>query len=205
MKRAPIIFGILILTIFFSGSYLCLAETVNLTPDKILRIQFNTNPPFYEKGYPPRPGTPDTFFLSLGYVNVPEQYSGYGALMGSFYDGQTLLGSIEDGTFGYIHGTIHPALTWKSSTSIYTMGITSIIDFTSILNGSIQGRIDFTIKKGMMTVDLTQLNILMIHSTVFNGGDPIVPDPIITSAYIVPEPATLLLLGLGGLFLRKRK
>jgi hypothetical protein len=61
--------------------------------------------------------------------------------------------------------SLNPAETWKSPESLFTYGNPAVIDFTSIRNGSIDGRLDFTIGTGSMDIDLEQVFLLMEHAS----------------------------------------
>jgi hypothetical protein len=146
---------------------------------------------------------PDTLEFCLGNV-VANKYT---SISGSLYDNNTLLGIHTYSDFGEYTGplSLSPASTWKSSESVFTFFEPAVIDFSSIRNGTINGRIDCTIKTGSMTIDFTSVNLFMIQANKSNGGHPSYPDPVITSISIVPEPASALLIGAGLIFIRKRR
>jgi hypothetical protein len=76
------------------------------------------------------------------------------SITAGLYNGNTLLGtaSTDPITLGNTPGSF--TLDWKSPTSLWPNSPpkAAVIDFTSILNGSIQGRIDLTVTGGSITI-----------------------------------------------------
>jgi hypothetical protein len=154
-----------------------------LIPGRILRIEFFTSPPFVES-------LPNTLYAFLGNA---ERVEAYGSMTGALYDGDTLLG-VSTSTAGCCAtGTysFHPApVTWKSPGSPWDhpVGDPAVADFTSLHDGSIDGRIDITIDAGRLNLDLNAVALVFIHATFSNGGSTIPPTPGLRSVHIVGGP-----------------
>jgi hypothetical protein len=195
MKPIAMCLSILWLCCSFSST----AETITLNSEETLRVTFNVTPPF---DY-----TPDVIQFQLGEVNIASPLT---SLSGSLYNGQTLLGTDTAGIFAQYFGnntgklSLYTAAQWKSSASPFIYDNPAIIDFTSILNGTINGRVDFRIQTGSMTINLDEIQLSMIQAKGINWGTESLPAPVITSIDVIPEPATWLLLIFGGMALRKR-
>ena len=152
-----------------------------------LRITFTTaDPPFVENK------TPNVVSAALGYTERLEPYT---LIAGALYDGETLLGiSTADahadlfcgyvGTYSY-----HPVpATWKSAGSPwdYHVGDPVTVDFTSLLNGTINGRIEFWINAGSFEFDPNDVYMSFTLATYANGGESVGPHPIVHSVEIIP-------------------
>lgn len=182
-------------------SFSSTAQTITLNAAETLRINFNDAPPF--------DNTPDVLQLHLGYVDILSPCT---SLSGTLYNGQTLLGTHVSDIFAlyfrYNTGTLSlcPAVGWKSPASLFTYDNPAIIDFTSIQDGTINGRIDFRIQTGTMIINTNEIQIWTARA---DGGETSwssLPMPVITSINVIPtpEPTTWLLLITGGMTLRKR-
>jgi hypothetical protein len=183
-----------VLSTVLIGAFDTIAEMITLTPDKTLRIDF----------YIPQVQSPvpDRLELFFGMVEANR----YTSINGLLYNGQQFLGLDIEDLFGGSTGTLSlsPALTWVSPESEYRLGYTGVIDFTSIRNATINGRIDLTIQTGSITLDLANVNLDTLETT--DLGDYIcMPQPVVTSRTIIPEPTTLCLLGLGAVFVRRKR
>ncbi len=191
-NRLPVV-TVLVLLFCVSNVY---AAIVTLTPEETLRVEFITTPPFNH--------VPDTLELGIGMVEVLSPYT---YLSSSLYDDTDLLGTDIFSVFGNHTGMLglYIAASWKSPESLSDFFDPAVIDFTSIRDGSIQGIINFTIATGAIEFDLESVEITATHATDPASGHVIMPKPVITSVQIVPEPGSMLLLGLGGILLRKRK
>jgi hypothetical protein len=158
-----------------------------LTPERTLSIEFITTPPFIESN-------PNVLTAMLGYVNIVEPYA---TITGSLYDGATLLGTATS-TNGAGHTGIysfHPVpVSWKTATSPYNPDAwlgpgnePAIVDFTSLHDGTIVGRIDITIDAGRIEFDYADIGLSTMFATYSNGGSSIPPNPRITSIRLIPE------------------
>ena len=119
-------------------------EAIDLTSTDILRISFTTNPGFG--------GTvPDTFvlFFSPGGISATG-VTGYGA---ELFNGNTLLGTYHRSAAP--SGFLAPL--FKSSVSPVTALSPTLVDFTTILNGTINGRLDFHLDSGSATFILNDV------------------------------------------------
>lgn len=150
----------------------------NLTPENVLRIHFHTTPPFNVQ--------PDVLRINFGLTTVTAPYTNRRAAL---YDCDMLLGSYSSSLFGSHSGQLNldPGGSFKSPTSPWTFDNAATADFTTIVNGSIQGVIDFTIDTGGMTIPLNQVNLNMVRASSSSGGSVVSPSPTITHVAIVPR------------------
>lgn len=158
------------------------ASTLRLTSEETLQIEFTTHPPFVEQN-------PNTIYVFLGNVN---RIAPYGLMSGSLYDGDTLLGLSTSTSGACATGTysLHPApTTWKSAASPWDhpAGDPSTVDFTSLLDGTIQGRIDIEIDSGSFDFNPSSVSMGLLHATSANGGSSIPPVPRVRSVTIAPR------------------
>lgn len=159
-------------------------ETVDgswLDRDRILRIEFVTTPPFVES-------LPNVLYALLGHV---ERTSAYGSISGALYDGDILLGvsTSTNGCCGTGTYSFNPVpVTWRAPGSPWDFpaGDPATVDFSSLHDGSIDGRIDIRIDAGRFELDLDRVSLRFIHATSSNGGSTIPPAPVLRSVRIVP-------------------
>jgi len=163
-----------------------IAESATLRAGDTLRIEFITTPPFTQF-------LPNTLYAFLGYTNLLYPYT---TITVSPTNGDTLLGTSTStnanlcaytGTMSY-----YPApATWKSSASPWNhpVGDPAVVNFSSLLNGSIDGRIEFTINAGSFEFDVSDVALRFLYAQYANGGQSIPPSPIVTSVSIVPGVA----------------
>ena len=126
---------------------------------------------------------PDVLSLNLMLIQVNQAFTTRTAKL---YDGATLLGTHSRNDFGTHVGALHlqPANSFASATSVWTFNNPAIVDFTPILNGTIQGRIEFSILTGQVDINLGVVNLTMIRGTNASGGAVVSPAPVITSISI---------------------
>jgi hypothetical protein len=155
------------------------ASAAILTSNDILRVRFTTSP-----GSSP---VPDTMDLHLGIVQVLQAHT---SRTGALFDGNTLLGSGTSTSFGGHVGalSLQPARSWRSPTSLYTFENPAVADFTTIQNGTIDGRIDFTIQTGAMDINLANVRVSMGRATGPSSQLLSNPQPVLTSVEIIPIP-----------------
>lgn len=173
------------------------ASAALLSAGEILRVDFTV-----DNNFQPQP--PDVLRLNFGLINVLEAFTTRNA---DLYDGETLLGSASTGSFGGHVGPLNldPSNSWRTETSLWTFDNPGIADFGPILDGTIDGRIDFFIETGQVDIPLNQVNLNFLKATGGASGFVVTPPPTITNIEIIPEPATLGLLALGGLFVGRRR
>jgi hypothetical protein len=158
-------------------------ETVEgswLDRDRILRIEFVTTPPFVES-------LPNVLYALLGHV---ERTSPYGSISGALYDGGTLLGvsTSTNGCCGTGTYSFNPVpVTWRAPGSPWDFpaGDPATVEFSSLHDGSIDGRIDIRIDSGRFELDLGRVALRFVHATSSNGGSTIPPAPVLRSVRIV--------------------
>lgn len=151
-----------------------------LLPDRILRLEFTTHPPFVES-------LPDTLYALLGEV---ERQAPYTTIRGALYDGDVLLGVSTSTTGCCATGTysFNPVpVTWRSPDSAWDFpaGDPATVDFTALRDGAIDGRIDITIDAGRIALEPDAAALVFIDATYANGGSTIPPAPRLRSARLL--------------------
>ncbi|MCP3918538.1 MAG: hypothetical protein GY711_23575 [bacterium] len=155
-----------------------LASADVLTPSEVLRVEFTIDNAFNLQ--------PNTLSLNFGIVQVLAAYTERSAAL---YDGSTLLGIDSKTSFGSHVGplSLNPSNSWVTATSPYTFKNPTIVDFTTILDGTIQGRVDFTIATGAIDIPLNQVNLRLLRATGPSSGNVVTPPPTVTSVAIVND------------------
>lgn len=157
------------------------AQADVLTPAQILRVTFTVNPNWVGS-------SPDVLSLNFGIVNVLTPFTSRTAAL---YDGAALLGAHTNTLFGGHTGplSLNPSNTFAEAGSPYTFLTPATVDFTTIQNGTIVGRIDFTIQTGAIDIPLNQVNISGMRANGPSSGTLVNPQPTTTSVTIV-DPTT---------------
>lgn len=147
-----------------------------LTPDDTLHVEFTINNNW--QGV-----TPDVITLGFGIIQV---LSAFTSRTARIYDDCTLLGTDVKTSFGGYVGTLslNPTNGFIDASSVWSFKNPAVIDFTSILDGSIQGRIEFKIATGAIDIPLNQVSLSMIHATSASGGSVTNPQPTVTHVSI---------------------
>ncbi len=163
-----------------------------LTSDQYLEIVFKIDPDW-------NPVEPDVLRMNFGLITVIEPFT---KRIADLFDGNTLLGTASSTSFGNHVGLLNldPSNSWKAPGSPWNFDSPGTADFTTIIDGSIDGRIEFRIATGSVDIPLNQVNLTALRATGANSGTPVTPLPTINSIEIVPAPggAALLLLGAWG-------
>jgi uncharacterized protein (TIGR03437 family) len=120
------------------------AQNITLNPGSVLRYTFNVDPSSWGSN------TPDVVRLAVSAST--EVYSPPVTLNAGIYNGSTLLGNVSSGPTSFSGSTNGVILYWKSPGSLWSETPASFIDFTSILSGSIQGRIDISVTGGPVVI-----------------------------------------------------
>ena len=156
-----------------------------LNAGEILRVGFTV-----DNNFAPEP--PDVMRLNFGMINVLESFTTRNA---DLYDVNSLLGSASTGSFGNHVGALNldPSNSWKTAGSLWNFDNPGIADFGPILDGSIDGRIDFFIETGTVDIPLGQVNLNFIRANGASSGIVVTPPPTVTSIAIIPEPSTIML------------
>jgi hypothetical protein len=171
------------------------ASAAILSAGQVLQVTFTVTPAV---------PVPDVLTLNLGIVNVLAAHT---SRTGALFDGNTLLGTGSTSSFGGNTGllSLSPARSWRSATSLWNFDNPAVANFLPIQTGTNNGRIDFTIQTGAMDIDLSNVSLGMgqaIQPNIFINS---VPQPVITSVQIIPEPACMTVCALAGLLVRRRR
>jgi len=144
-----------------------------MTPGMTLRVRFTVHRPF-------QPQPPDTLLLLLDHPFIETPLGSYAAQL---FNGNVLLGTHTSTLLGLTQGQMNVMDfdSWKSATSAFTFDHPTVVDFTSILDGSIQGVVEFTIANGEMDVDLNKVALQLSHALDGSSGVVVVPQPFVTS------------------------
>ena len=136
--------GLLLNVFLLAGVTTGFAQNVTLNPDSVLRYTFNVNPSAWNSN------TPDV--IRLGVYGPAVISSTPPTLTAALYDGSTLLGTVSAKPLSSndLPGLV--SFYWRSPTSVWAEEPVSAVNFTSILNGSIQGRIDLSVSGGSVTI-----------------------------------------------------
>jgi hypothetical protein len=172
------------------------AGTLTLTSGNILRYSFQTDPGAWGIQ---APDYLDLNLVSNGSFTPAEPLS---VLTAMLYDGNTLLGTYVSPYNAPISNFIGIQLgEWISSTSPnpgFPFGFATAIDFTSMLNGTIQGRIDVTISSGTLSFDFPftapDQNYPQFLRTTGAGSAFFSAGIVNVGVTLTPEPGTLLTL-----------
>jgi len=156
------------------------------TTTDVLRIDFKS------PGYP---SSINALLLEIGSFTVLEPVRGFTAIL---YDGSRVLGTnslhLFDGVVGPLN--LFPSNIWAApgTRSIHPALPQTTIDFDAITQGTIAGRIDFTVGAGAIAFELA--NVRLHAWEVRPDGlnfEAIAPTILSVNDSPVPEPGTLLL------------
>jgi hypothetical protein len=161
------------------------AQTVNWTSDRTLRVEFRMPSSAW-------PLQPNSLSIAGGYVNIVRPLNrmtatlyNRGVVMGT---AQSTLGAGYTGQYSFWpFGT-----GFRTAASPYrpSYGEAAVLDFTSIWDRSIDGRIDFNIDSGSIQMNLGSVAMMLWEASGPNYGQSIYPSPIITSVKLIPESPT---------------
>jgi hypothetical protein len=175
------------------------ADTVTIQPGEILRVTFTTlaTPDCTV-------GPCDTLLFILVFTN---NMNGASITTAGLFDSQTLLGTFETSETCLMLGTcsgLVPA--FIAAGSIYGLGA-PVIDFTSILNGTIHGVLAVTLDKPIDFDANSSFNSFFVTHATDRGVGVGGYFKAFDSVTIVPEPPsiTLLAVSLGSLVVYRRK
>ncbi len=168
-----------------------------LNAGEVMRVEFTVDNNFI-------PFPPDVMRLNFGLINVLDAYTTRSA---DLYDGNTLLGHAETSSFGTHVGLLNldPSNSWEVEGSPWNFDNPGVADFGPILDGSIDGRVDFSIETGTVDIPLNQVNLNFLLATSASVGFVVNPPPTITGVSIIPEPSSVGLLLFGGLVALRRR
>lgn len=177
------------------------ADPIIITPDAPLEIRFTVPHPV--KTFTDLLGQTGTFYPDMIYFDLGGVNQGpggevtingpIGAHSAYLYDGDTLLGVVTDDLIG---NSFVEMGAFMSADSHFFAGPNrqTIIEMTSILDGTIDGRLVFTISQGSLV--LSDTTHITAQLGLGAGGTFGVGDNVnILSVQTVPEPSSLMLLG----------
>jgi hypothetical protein len=184
MKRTSLV---LMLLLFGLHSRPAAAETIR--PDDVLRLTFSL------PAVPVCAGQCDVILFSLGLAtNPPDPTSA------SLFDGSTLLGTFKPDVDCLRNGTcVSGVPSFVALASIYGLH-SPIIDFTSIRNGRIDGRLDFTVTTPIdFEFGSPDTFVRVGHAFGVGGSEgglrgTILSETLVQSPQPTPEPGSLFLL-----------
>jgi hypothetical protein len=131
--------------------------------------------------------TPDVLSLHFGLTEVLAALTGRVA---SVYDGETLLGTHDSSgdPFGNHVGLLNldPSNVWTTPGNVYVFLDPAEVDFSSIQDGTIEGRIEYTVLTGEHDVPLQQINLRLGQGVGQASQIVVTPAPTITSIEVVP-------------------
>jgi hypothetical protein len=147
-----------------------------MTPGTPLRVTFKV-------ANPVQPSPPDTLVLVLDQYFIPTPIGSYTS---NLFNGATLLGTYTSTALGAATGQhgASPFAFWKSATSIFTVGNPTVVDFTSFVDGSIDGVIEFTIATGEIDFDLGKVELQLLKANSSGSGSLVQPAAYITSIHL---------------------
>jgi len=142
--------------------------------------------------------TADYLSFGIDTVDVVEAFTSRTARL---YDATTLLAEHAPADpFGDYVGPLMMggAFGWKSPQSLWTWGLPPAIDFSPILDATIDGRIEMRIATGRIAFDPNDVHVRLLHAQGDNWGTEIDPAPRIVSVEVVPETGPVLTVPNGG-------
>jgi hypothetical protein len=161
------------------------AQTATWTSDRTLRIEFRMPLSAW-------PLQPNTLHVAGGFVTIQQPHT---KLTLKMYNGTTLMGTAEArGSGGYVGAYSYHGFgaAFRSANSTFPpsyRGTDAIIDFSPLLDRTIQGRIDVNIDAGRILINPASV-YLSLSEYIVPGqvwGQSVYPSPIITSVKLIPE------------------
>lgn len=150
-----------------------------ITPDNKIVITFQTAGEYNL--------TPDLMNLHFGLTETLAPLTGRVA---SVYDGDTLLGTHDSSgdPFGNYVGPLNldPSNTFTTPGNVYQFLDPAEMDFASIQDGSIDGRVEYSVLTGAHDVPLNQIHLVLGQGAGPSSYFNVNPAPTITSIEVVP-------------------
>ena len=202
MKRATIALLILLLMPFG-------AAASTLGPGQVLVATFTTSPPFLDQSN--NAVEPD--YLGFMFATTPTYSPGGIAYTTRLYDGATLLGSYS-GTGSSMAwpdqiGWFASGAAGAEVSSSYTSLHPTVVDFSRILAGTIDGRLEFELTAGALSWadDISGRALLfeVVSNSVSTSLWAWTDTASVRTVSAMPEPTSLILLGSGLLAIARRR
>ncbi|MEO1008779.1 MAG: GC-type dockerin domain-anchored protein [Planctomycetota bacterium] len=123
------------------------AQTLRITPDEPLTIRFRCP----ADATP----TPDMFNVLFGITEA----GGTGLRVAELFDEGTLLGTHSQALFGGVVGglSLNPGITFRTASSPYTFFDAGVIDMSTLIDGTEDGVVIWTIASGFLEFDTANL------------------------------------------------
>ena len=164
-SRSSLSYSIVLLELgALTGALASPADAEVVTSDDILRIRFTIDRDFV-------PFPPDTMYL--GFTEIVDVIAPMTARVGELYDGDTLLAVAAPTSFGNHVGLLALAVTnsWAAPGSLYDFDDAATdVDFTTILDGTIDGRIDWYPETGAVDVPTEAVALTLLKATGAASG-----------------------------------
>lgn len=155
------------------------AQTVTLTSSEVLRIHFRIpSPPS---------GPPDVLQYGLGLVTVNSPYT---TRVSRLWDCDTLMGTAVSGSFGAHVGALSLGVcnSWRQVGSVWNFDNPGdVASFAPIQTATIRGIIDFELASGSITLNLSNVTMMLVRATSASGGSVGSPAPVISEVVVVPK------------------
>jgi len=188
MKRTTLV---LLLLVFGARVRPAAADTIG--PADVLRVAFSLPAP------PQCVGGCDVILFGFALANNP-----VGPTSASLFNGSTSLGTFRTDTECQMAGTCAAGVpSFIAQGSVYGLH-SPVIDFTSIRNGTINGRLDFSVTTPTdMELGGRDTFVLIGHASQIGGTNSGTRATITSEAIIAttPEPSSVLLLSTGAAML----
>jgi hypothetical protein len=153
------------------------AQPITLTAETTLVVEFETS------GASP---VPDMLNLLLGLTTADAT----GTRTCDVFDGAELLGTHAQALFGGVVGplSLNPVSTFRTDASLYTFFDAAIIDMSSLIAGTTEGRFELAIEQGSLVIETANIAIAWGQALGPSSYRVASPDPVVTDIYLLGGP-----------------